>query len=86
VLLVEDEEEQQLADEEEDVSMVGVAKKAERGVWVELKGMAEAKSAAAPKFCGIPGIRVNASKLKDLFRFYNGEKIIQGTLNILNEK
>lgn len=48
--------------------------------------MAEAKSAVVPKFCGIPNVKVNASKVKDLFKFYNGEKIIQGTLNILNEK
>jgi hypothetical protein len=40
---VEDEDEPQPEPEEEDVSLVGVGKRPERGVWVELKGMAEAK-------------------------------------------
>jgi hypothetical protein len=39
-----------------------------------------------PKFNGIPGVKVNVTKFKDLFKYYNGEKILQGTLNILNEK
>jgi hypothetical protein len=48
--------------------------------------MAEAKQAQVPKFNGIPGVKVNVNKFKDLFKYYLGQKILQGTLNILNEK
>lgn len=90
-------EDENIFDDDSDVSVVGVGvKKVQTGIWEQLPSLDDIKGTTNPRFAGTFCLKVNANKPRELIKvltskfifiqYFLGEKLVKGLIQQINQK